>query len=235
MKALDTAMRSPSILDARPTADAALARRVAAGDRSAFVAMMRRYNQTLFRTARSILKDDAEAEDAVQEAWLRAHRSIGGFRADAKLSTWLVRIVANEAFARLRKRRRHGEVVALHLDADGEDSAETTMGDQPRERPDGQALRSELRRLLEARIDELPSAFRAVFVLRAIEEMSVDEVAASLGIPAATVRSRFFRARGLLRDALASEIDFDVDDLFAFAGVRCDRIVAGVIARLDPA
>jgi RNA polymerase sigma-70 factor, ECF subfamily len=235
MKALDTAMRSPSILDARPTADAALARRVAAGDRSAFVAMMRRYNQTLFRTARSILKDDAEAEDAVQEAWLRAHRSIGGFRADAKLSTWLVRIVANEAFARLRKRRRHGEVVALHLDADGEDSAETTMGDQPRERPDGQALRSELRRLLEARLDELPSAFRAVFVLRAIEEMSVDEVAASLGIPAATVRSRFFRARGLLRDALASEIDFDVDDLFAFAGARCDRIVAGVIARLDPA
>jgi RNA polymerase sigma-70 factor (ECF subfamily) len=88
--------------------------------------------------------------------------------------------------------------------------------------------------LLEARIDELPSAFRAVFVLRAVEDMSVEEVAASLGIPAATVRSRFFRARGLLRDALAAEIDFDVEDLFAFAGARCDRIVAGVIARLDP-
>jgi RNA polymerase sigma-70 factor (ECF subfamily) len=234
MDALDTAMRLPRILEERPAGDAALARRVAAGERAAFVAMMRRYNQTLFRTARSILKDDAEAEDAVQEAWLSAHRSIGGFRADAKLSTWLVRIVANEAFARLRKRRRHGEVVPLRLDADGDDSMETTMGDQPSDRPDGQALRSELRRLLEARIDELPSAFRAVFVLRAVEDMSVEEVAASLGIPAATVRSRFFRARGLLRDALASEIDFDVEDLFAFAGARCDRIVAGVIARLDP-
>jgi RNA polymerase sigma-70 factor (ECF subfamily) len=234
MDALDTAMRLPRILEERPAGDAALARRVAAGERAAFVAMMRRYNQTLYRTARSILKDDAEAEDAVQEAWLSAHGAIGGFRADAKLSTWLVRIVANEAFARLRKRRRHGEVVPLHLDADGDDSMETTMGDQPSDRPDGQALRSELRRLLEARIDELPSAFRAVFVLRAVEDMSVEEVAASLGIPAATVRSRFFRARGLLRDALASEIDFDVEDLFAFAGARCDRIVAGVIARLDP-
>jgi RNA polymerase sigma-70 factor (ECF subfamily) len=227
-------MRALTKIQADEPSDLEIAARIAAGDRDQLQRLMRRYNQRLYRTARSILKDDAEAEDAVQEAWLSAHRSIGGFRADAKLSTWLVRIVANEAFARLRKRRRHGEVVPLHLDADGDDSMETTMADQPRERPDGQALRSELRRLLEARIDELPSAFRAVFVLRAVEEMSVEEVAASLGIPAATVRSRFFRARGLLRDALASEIDFDVEDLFAFAGARCDRIVAGVIARLDP-
>ena len=211
--------------------DADLARRIASGERDALVAMMRRYNQTLFRTARSILKDDAEAEDAVQDSYLLAYRSIGGFRADAKLSTWLVRIVANESFARLRKRKRRGEVVPLHGD-DDDAAPETTMTDIPQERPEGLTLRAELRRVLEAHIDALPSAFRAVFVLRAIEEMGVDEVAASLGIPAATVRTRYFRARSLVRDSLARKIEFDVDELFSFAGERCDRIVAGVLATL---
>jgi len=217
-----------------PRSDAELAARVAAGDRDALVAMMRRYNQTLYRTARSILKDDAEAEDAVQEAYLLAYRAIGEFRAEAKLSTWLVRIVANEAFGRLRKRARRGEVVPLRPDPDDDTPMEERMSDTPRERPDGRALRSELRRLLENRIDELPSAFRAVFVLRAVEEMSVDEIASTLDIPAATVRTRYFRARSLLRESLAQDIDFDIEELFSFAGERCDRIVAGVLSRLDP-
>ena len=214
--------------------DAEIAQRVAAGDAHAFRLLMRRHNQTLYRTARSILKDDAEAEDAVQDAWLLAYRAMGGFRGDAKLSTWLVRIAANEAIARSRKRRRRAEVIRLDGDTDAGEGAEASMNDAAMpEQPERSALRAESRRLLERKIDELPEAFRAVFVLRALEELTVEETAAALGIPEATVRTRFFRARGLLREALAREIDTAFEDAFAFAGSRCDRIVAGVLARLE--
>ena len=208
--------------------------RIAAGDRAAFVWLMRRYNQKLYRTARSILRDDAEAEDAVQEAWLIAFRSLHGFRGDATLSTWLVRIVVNESLQRLRKRKREAEIIRLgHGDDFVGGDLEATMDDSLTGRPEHATLRAETRRLLEAKIDLLPEAFRTVFMLRAVEEMSVEETAAALGIPAPTVRSRFFRARGLLREALALEMDIAVQDAFAFAGARCDRIVANVLARLD--
>ncbi|MEP7345719.1 MAG: RNA polymerase sigma factor [Gemmatimonadaceae bacterium] len=214
-------------------ADPEIARRVAAGDEDAFRLLMRRYNQTLYRTARSILRDDAEAEDAVQEAYLLAYKAMGKFRGDAKLSTWLVRIVVNEAVGRLRKHRRHAEVIRLNGTTDPfEEDAEACMSELSPEQPEHAALRAESRRLLEAKIDQLPDAFRTVFVLRAIEEMTVEEAAVCLGIPQATVRTRYFRAKGLLREALAREIDFAVEDAFAFAGARCDRIVAGVLARL---
>lgn len=213
--------------------DIDIARRIAAGDCDALVVLMRRYNQTLYRTARSILRDDAEAEDAVQEAYLLAYRAMSGFRGEAKLSTWLVRIVANEAIGRARKRRRHAEVFELNGQTERNcEAAEVSMNDASPEQPERAALRAETRRLIEAKIDLLPDAFRAVFVLRALEEMTVEEVAACLGIPLATVRSRYFRARSLLREALAREIDVSLEDAFAFAGVRCDRIVAGVLARL---
>ena len=213
--------------------DAEIARRVAAGDEGAFRVLMRRYNQIMFRTARGILRDDAEAEDAVQEAYLLAYRSMDRFRGDARLSTWLVRIVANEAIGRSRKRSRSAEVIRLDGDSRPSDVVEeVNMKESPSERPEQGAARAETRRLLERKIDELPDAFRAVFVLRGIEELTVEETAAALGIPEATVRTRFFRARGLLREALAREIDFGLEDAFAFAGARCDRIVAGVLARL---
>lgn len=215
--------------------DVEMARRVADDDRSALRALMRRHNQTLFRTARSIVKDDAEAEDAVQEAWLRAYGAIGTYRGDAKLSTWLTRIVVNEALGRLRMRARTAHVIRIDGVEGGAD-AEYPRGDasasEP-ERPERAAMRSEMRSLLETAIDALPVAFRTVFVLRAVEEMTVEEAAAILGIPEATVRTRFFRARGLLREALAREIDFALDDAFAFAGARCGRIVASVLDRLD--
>jgi RNA polymerase sigma-70 factor (ECF subfamily) len=107
------------------------------------------------------------------------------------------------------------------------------MSDNPENQPERLAARAQTRRLIEAKIDQLPDAFRTVFVLRALEELSVEESAAALGIPEATVRSRFFRARGLLREALAREIDLASGDAFAFAGARCDRIVAGVMAGLE--
>jgi len=213
--------------------DAEIARRIAADDHDAFRVLMRRHNQTLYRTARGILRDDAEAEDAVQEAWVLAYRAMGRFRGEARLSTWLVRIVANEAIARARKRRRGAEII--RLDGDTEPSVDTgaaAMTESASEQPEHGALRAETRRLIEKTIDELPDAFRAVFALRALEEMSVEETAAALRIPEATVRTRFFRARALLRESLAREIDFALEDTFAFAGARCDRIVDGVMARI---
>lgn len=211
--------------------DPELARRIAEGDNRAFEVLMRRHNRVLFRTARAILRDDAEAEDALQEGYLKAYRTISGFRGEARLSTWLGRIVANEALMRLRKRTRRDAIVPLHPTATEEDlnrTAETNMEDGP----EALAQRAQMRRLIEARIDALPEAYRPVFMLRAVEELTVEEAAEILQIPPATVRSRFFRARSLLRDALAREVDTAYADAFGFAGERCDRIVSGVLDRI---
>ena len=189
---------------------------------------MRRHNRAMFRTARAILRDDAEAEDALQDAYVQAYRTLGGFRGDAKLSTWLARVVANEALMRLRKRERRNAIVPLQGGIDSMNDVEDRGG----KGPEGEARRAEIRRLLERRIDALPDDYRAVFMLRAVEENSVEETAEILGIPDATVRSRFFRARSLLREGLAAEVDLAYEDAFGFAGERCDRIVAGVLGRL---
>jgi len=206
-------------------ADAALASAVAAGDEQAVRELLRRHNQRLFRTARAILRDDAEAEDAVQEAYLKAIRAIGSFRGDAKLSTWLTRIVANEALERLRKRKR-AEVVPLEPDVE---RAYEANAEAP-ETPEVSAMRAQTRRIVERRIDALPEAFRTVFVLRVVEEMTVEETSAALGVPDATVRTRLFRARSLLRESLARELDIAIEDAFGFAGERCARITEAVVA-----
>lgn len=211
--------------------DAELARRVAGGETAAFETLMRRHNRTLFRTARAILRDDAEAEDSLQEAYFQAYQALGGYRGDAKLSTWLARIVANESLVRLRKRARRAGIVPLQPSATVEELNEIPDPDMDKT-PERSAQRAEIRRLLEAQIDALPDDYRVVFVLRAVEEMSVEETAAVLQIPQATVRSRFFRARSLLREALATKVDLACEEAFAFAGERCDRIVANVMQRI---
>ena len=221
---------SPQTPVSEQTTDDELAARASNGDELAFECIMRRHNRLLFRTARSILKSDAETEDALQEAYLRAWRALASFRADAKLSTWLVRIVINESLGRLR--RRGAQVIPLDTAMDlAEHQTEAWMQDDPDQRPDRVAMRGEVRRLMEARIDTLPDAFRTVFMLRAVEELSVEEVALALEIPEATVRTRFFRARGLLREGLSRDVDLAIGDAFSFAGARCDRIVAGVLAK----
>lgn len=214
------------------TPDPELARRVADGDREAFKVMMKRHNQALFRTARAILKNDEEAEDSVQESWLLAHRSMGSFRGDAKLSTWLVRIAVNESLGRLRRSRRSAEVIPMSVDDTDVPMQENMPDESHAAAPEVQALRGEVRKLIESRIDKLPDAFRTVFVLRAVEEMSVEETAAALDIPQATVRTRFFRAKSLLRESLSREMDVAVEGAFSFLGERCDRIAAAVLARL---
>lgn len=210
--------------------EAELIARAAHGDGMAFEVIMRRHNQLLFRTARSILRNDAEAEDVVQESYLRAWRALGTFRAESRLSTWLVRIATNEALGRLR--RKGAEVISLEAAMmSSEPETRAALTDEPERGPEQAVLRSQIRKLMEARIDRLPAAFRTVFMLRAIEELSVEEVAQALEIPEATVRTRFFRARSLLRESLAQDMDSALGDAFSFDGARCDRIVSAVLAR----
>jgi RNA polymerase sigma-70 factor (ECF subfamily) len=224
--AMKTATRQEA---AERLTDTELIARTQAGDMGALETLMRRHNRTLYRTARAILRDDAEAEDVVQEAYLKAYGALGSFRAESKLSTWLVRITANEALMRRRKTARAAVVVPMDAASAGE-QWEEPMSDEAG--PERNALGGEMRQLLEKRIDALPDGYRAVFVLRALEELTVEETAVALDIPEATVRTRYFRARGLLRESLARDIDRSLEDAFAFAGARCDRIVANVLERI---
>ncbi|WP_175835993.1 RNA polymerase sigma factor [Burkholderia anthina] len=226
--------REPPLVLLSEEDDRTLAARVASGDRAAFEQLMRRYNRRLYRLARATLRDDAEAEDALQDAYLAAYRAIARFRGDASLSTWLSRLVLNECYTRQRRGARRDTIapmVGLSAIADFErDIMDTDQNDSP----DRALMRSELRALLERKLDALPEAFRIVFVMRCVEEFSVEETAQCLGIPEATVRSRHFRARSLLRESLARDIDLAERDVFSFDGERCDRIVSGVLARLEP-
>jgi len=228
---MQAAAPNPSSLD-----DDALLRRIRAGDRDAFTDLMRRYNRRLYRVARSVLRDDAEAEDALQDAYLQAYRALPAFRGESALGTWLTRIVVNAALMRQRKTGRLADVIELSADVGSDDAAAPRQAgdrlDEPAQ-PELAALRAQTRRLIETGIDKLPAAFRTVFVLRAVEELTVEETAATLDIPEATVRTRYFRARALLREALAREIDFAIEDAFGFDGARCDRIVEAVRRRLD--
>lgn len=221
--------RLPQPSDA--SSDAELVSLVLAGNDTAFAQIMRRYNRLLFRTARSVLKSDDDTQDAVQEAYLRAWRALASFRSDARLSTWLVRIVVNEALGRLRPSGAQVLPLSAAMDTDGE-TLELQMQANPDDQPERAAMRTQVRQQMEARIDTLPDAFRTVFMLRGVEEMSVEEVATALGLPEATVRSRFFRARGILREGLSRDIDMALGDAFSFAGPRCDSIVEGVLAKI---
>ncbi|MCC7320867.1 MAG: RNA polymerase sigma factor [Rubellimicrobium sp.] len=220
----------PATVPPPDLSEAGVIARAVAGDGGAFEILMRRYNQTLFRTARAILKSDAEAEEAVQEGWLHAWRGLHTFRAEARLSTWLVRIVTNEALGRLR--RTSAEVIPLEAAMLSTDrTTQEALSESPHRTPEEELGRAQVRRLMESRIDLLPEAYRTVFMLRAVEEMSVEEVAEALCIPEATVRTRFFRARALLREGLAGEMDLALGEAFSFDGARCDRITASVLAR----
>jgi RNA polymerase sigma-70 factor (ECF subfamily) len=211
--------------------DLSIARRVVAGDRAAFELLMRRHNRRLYRLARATLRNDAEAEDALQDAYLHAYRSMSQFRGDAQLSTWLSRLVLNECFARIRRSARRQNVIPIVDAPDWVEQAEA-MTSHDNSAPDDALARSQVRALLERKLDALPELFRIVFVLRSIEEMTVEETAQCLNIPEATVRSRHFRARGMLRESLAQAFDLAERDVFEFGGARCDRIVERVLSKL---
>lgn len=210
--------------------DAELVRRIAIHDETAFECIMRRNNGALYRVARAILKNDADAEDVLQQTYLAAYRHIADYRGEAKLSTWLTRIVVNQALAMRRSRHRTQDVVPFSSLADQRVAKEPVALDDFGDSPEHSMMRAEMRRLLERKIDDLPVAFRTVFVLREVDELSVAETATCLSIPEATVRSRLFRARGLLRESLAHELDMTTADVFRFGGECCNRVVARTLA-----
>ena len=194
---------------------------------------MRRNNQRLYRIARSIVRNDHEAEDVVQETYVRAYAKLEEFVGPSGLSAWLARIAVNEALGRLRRR---GRVILLddYL-RDGrmaERERSLDMSDKTRLDPEQTTANAELRRLIEDAIDELPDTFRTVFMLRAVEQMSVAETAEYLDLRPETVKTRFHRARGLMRRTIEARIAAGGEHLFPFAGARCDRIVATVMKRL---
>ena len=214
--------------------DAGLVARVLAGDPAAFELLMRRHNRRLYRIARSMLRDAAEAEDVLQDAYLAAFQSLSAFRGEASLATWLSRVVANQCLARMRRQARRDNILPM-VPMGGPDEQEgPAMAADDKDTPDRALLRAELRAVLERKLDELPEAFRTVFVLRSVEELSVEETARSLNLPEATVRSRHFRARSMLRESLAQDIDIAERDVFSFDGERCDRIVRSVLEKARP-
>ena len=196
-------------------------------------ALTRRYNRRLFRLARGILRDDAEAEDVVQEAWVRAITALDSFRGEAAFSTWLTRIALNEALGRRRKQRptvewesyaetpHVAEIIQFPLSAMAAD-------------PERTMARSEIRAVLEQSIDELPEAFRAVFIARIVEGMSVEETAELFGLKPETVKTRLFRARSLLREALDRQLGPALTETFPFDGARCERMTDALVRRLCP-
>jgi RNA polymerase sigma-70 factor (ECF subfamily) len=214
--------------------DAELAGRLRRGDAAAFRILMQRHNQRLFRMARSILRDSADAEDAVQDAYVLAFTRIDQFRQAASLGTWLSRIVLNEAFRRLRQRKDMSGLDG-HDDISGKAPIAQVIpfpGAQGQTTPEEDAARAEIRRVLEHAIDTLPDMFRVVFVLREIEQMSVEETAACLDIPVGTVKTRLHRAHYLLGRSLRQQLSPNLTGVFPFAGERCSRIIARVLERL---
>ena len=227
--------REALTIDATPATttandDADLVRRIGCRDQRAFESLMRQYNSRLFRVARAILKDDADAEDAVQDGYIEAYRHIDGFRGASSLGTWLTRIVINQALMRLRKQKRDRVVVPFAAPESAPELPDLDVADDRAESPPAAAMRAEVRRILERKIDRLPLAFRTVFIMREVEDLSVEQTADLLEIPSATVRTRLFRARALLRASLSEDFDRAAMDVFGFAGDRCDRIVASVLA-----
>ena len=213
--------------------DSELVALVRGGDGSAFREIMRRYNQRLYRVARGIVRDEAEAEDVLQEAYMRAFAALGDFRGDSELPTWLTRIVMNEALGRMRRRRPTEALEALDRAIEHGDTRVIMFpGVHASPSPEVAAAHAEVRRLLEAAIDELPESFRLVFMMRDVEEMSIEETATSLNIRPETVKTRLYRAHRLLRKNLDARLSTVLRDAFPFQGARCSRITDAVMARL---
>ena len=204
--------------------DAALVERARQRDGAAFWLIVKRHNQRLYRVARAVLDDDAEAEDVVQETYIQAFLHLADFRAEARLSTWLTRIALNEALGRRRQRRPAVDVTAVE--------AMAAPSSPHKADPEAATALVEIRRLLERAVDGLPEPFRVVFVLRDVEEMSTEETALLLGVRPQTVKTRLHRARRLLREALRDEFATVFTDTFPFAGAPCDRLTQAVLDRL---
>lgn len=206
--------------------DLEVVERVRNGEKALYEILMRRHNQTLYRAVRSYLKDDDDVQDAMQEAYVKAFTKLDQYKGDAAFSTWLVRIGINEALQALRKQR------TLHVYADPEVRAErlTQLPDTGQMNPEQRTIREEHKRLLEQAVDRLPEDYRAVYMLREVEEMSVAEVSQSLDISEANVKVRLHRAKNMVKDALMGAQEPAA--AFGFGNAHCDALVAAVMARI---
>lgn len=220
--------------------DAELAAVASRGDVRAFERIMRRYNQRLFRLACGIVGEASEAEDVLQESYVRAFYSLSKYSGRGSFGAWLAQIVRNEAIDRLRSHKIHDKYVSLEADLNTDDDeplldrAEAPP-DDVRVNPHAGAENLEMKRVLEVAIGELPEAFRAVFMLREVEGLSIEETAEYLDIPQATVKTRDHRARHLLRQHLGERIDRTIPKTFEFLSTRCDTLVERVMLRIQSA
>ena len=205
--------------------DEDLVERIRQGETGLYEVVMRRYNQRLYRVARAILRDDAEAEDVMQQAYVAAYAHLDRFEGRARFSTWLTRIAVHEALVRARRRRR--QPLAFPSDGSGEDAAGRIEARGPS--PEEEAHAANLRALLESAIDSLPRRYRSVFVLRQIEGLSTAETALALGIREDAVKTRLLRARALLREELLERAGIASAGAFGFGFARCDRMIARVL------
>lgn len=214
--------------------EAALVRLARAGDDASFRAIMQRSNRRLYRIARAVMNNDSEAEDVVQEAYVRAFTRLKDFRGESSLATWLSRIVLNEAMGRLRRRRPTVDIAAIETRQapQGEVIRFPLASMEPD--PERAIAQRQIGALLERAIDELPDPFRTVLVARAVEGMSIEETAELFGLKPETVKTRLHRARHLLREALEKQIGPVLSDAFPFDGRRCERMTQAVLARLAP-
>jgi RNA polymerase sigma-70 factor (ECF subfamily) len=219
---------APQIPAVGPT-DTELVRRVIARDEAAVRAIMQANNRRLYRLARGILRNDGEAEDVVQETYVRAFTHLKQFRGDSSLSTWLSRIAMNEALGRLRRRRPGVNIESL---PQGALEAQIIQFPLASDDPEKSMAQREIQHVVEHAIDELPEAFRLVFITRVIEGMNVEETAEILGVKPETVKTRLHRARTMLRDIVEKKIGPVVLEAFPFAGKRCERLTDAVLKRL---
>ena len=216
------------VAECRTISDDDVVSRVRAGETGLYEMLMRRYNQRLFRVIRSVVMNDDEAEDVLQEAWVRAYEHLDQFAGRASFSTWVTRIAFHEALARTRKNRRWTPLE----NPEGEIMAEAERRQTTAETPEMQAERSQLGRMLQAAVDGLPETYRSVFVLREVEQLSTTETAECLELSEEAVKTRLHRSRALLRRDLESRLGPAISEAYVFLGARCDRIVMRVLERI---
>jgi RNA polymerase sigma-70 factor (ECF subfamily) len=210
--------------------DGEVAERVVSGDRAYFEILMRRHNQRIYRAVRSVLRDERDVEDVMQQAYVNAFVHLGQFERRAQFSTWMTRIALNEAFARRRKSQAPAGDGAVHEEQSGE-----LMNSIPSPAPDPerQAYAGELTRALEEAVDALPETYRTVFMLRDIEGLSTSETGQGLGIGDEAVKTRLHRARAMVRSAITARLGEQMAAAFQFQAPRCDRVVAAVLAQIS--
>ncbi len=221
-----TPTSSTSALEDPDRSDADIIQRVLDGNTAMFELLMRRYNQRVFRAARAIVRDEQDAEDVMQQAYVNAFTHLRQFNGTAGFATWLTRIAINEAFARVRRRDSHQAF------DDNLSNAAALIANGPAHNPERLAFVAELRGLLDAAIDTLPPGTREVFVLRDVEGLSTFGVADSLGVSEDAVKTRLSRGRAALRRALMARTGATASEAFRFYRPRCDRVVGKVLARI---